>query len=170
MDIISHGLYGWVVFGNKNKKDYRFAAGFWILPDFVSFGVPFAVNIITLLSWGDGSFFGESSHHNINATYIHTLYNITHSLIIRWIVFGALRLIFKRPIKASYARLLHILIDIPTHTLAFFATPFLRPLSTYRFDGIRRSDKMIFIPNIILLVVLYSIYIYKKYRKAKKIK
>ncbi len=168
MDIISHGLYGGVVFGNKSKKEYRLAAAFGILPDFLSFGLPFAMNIITLLSGGNGSLFGEASHHDINAEYIHVMYNITHSLIIRSIVFFTLRLIFKKPIKASFARLLHILIDIPTHTLAFFATPFLRPISNYQFNGIRRSDKIIFIPNIIVLVILYGIYFSKKLHKGKK--
>jgi len=109
-------------------------------------------------------------HHNIDAKYITVIYNITHSLVTWSIVFWALWLIYKKPIKASYARLLHILIDIPTHSLAFFATPFLRPLSNYKFDGVPRSNKMIFIPNIIILIVLYSFYLYKKFYKAKKTK
>lgn len=168
MDIISHGLYGWAVFGNKNKKEFRLATAFGVLPDFLSFGLPFAINIITLLSWGNGSIFGQAGHHNIDAKYINIIYNITHSLIIWAVVFWGLWLIYKRPIKASFARLLHILIDIPTHSLAFFATPFLRPISNYKFDGIPRSNKIIFIPNVIILLTLYSIYLYKKFHKAKK--
>ncbi len=162
MDIISHGLYGWVVFGNKNKKQFRLSAAFGVLPDFLAFGFPFAVGIIAMLSW-DGNMFSGWYHTQPN--YIHYIYNVTHSLITWAVVFGALRLIYKKPVKASFAWLLHILIDIPTHSLAFFATPFLRPISNYRFNGIAWSNRVIFIPNLIVLAILYSIYFYKKYRK-----
>lgn len=163
MDIISHGLYGWVIFGNKNKKEFRLAAAFGILPDFLAFGLPFATIIIALLSWGNGGSFFWPWH--IVPNYVHAIYNVTHSLITWAVVFGALWLIYKKPVKASYARLLHILIDIPTHWAAFFPTPFLWPISKYTFNGIPRSDKIIFIPNIIVLVILYSIYFYKKRAK-----
>lgn len=168
MDIISHGLYRWAVFGNK--KEFWLSIEFWILPDFLTFWLPFAINIITMLSGGSGSIFGQAGHHNIDAKYIDAIYNITHSLIIRGSVFWALWRIYKKPMKASFARLLHMLIDIPTHSLAFFATPFLWPIFNYKFDGIPRSNKIIFIPNIILLIILYSIYTYKKFHKTKKTK
>jgi len=167
VDIISHGLYGWAVFGNKNKKEFRLSAAFGILPDFLSFGLPFVGIAITLLSWGDITAFRPWMPHN-EPSYVHVIYNVTHSLIIRALVSGVLRRINKKPVKASFAWLLHILIDIPTHSLAFFATPFLRPLSNYKFDGIPRSNKMIFIPNLIVLTLLYSYYFRKKYKKASK--
>lgn len=137
------------------------------MPDFLVFGLPFAGTIIAMISGSDVSIFSQAGHHT-DANYIYGIYNITHSLIIRSIVFGVLWLIYKKPIKASFARLLHILIDIPTHSLAFFATPFLWPISNYKFDGIPRSNKIIFIPNLILLVILYSIYFYKKSHKHTK--
>jgi len=165
MDIISHGLYGWVVFGNKNKKQFRLSAAFGILPDFLAFGLPFAVAIFGIIFYGNPIAFGKPGMPHTEPSYVHSIYNVTHSLITRAVVFGALRLIMKKPVTASFARLLHILIDIPTHSLAFFATPFLRPISNYRFNGIARSSKVIFIPNVIVLIVLYSIYLYKKYRK-----
>jgi hypothetical protein len=40
-----------------------------------------------MLSGGSGSIFGQAGHHNIEAKYIDAIYNITHSLIIRGIVF-----------------------------------------------------------------------------------
>jgi hypothetical protein len=167
MDIVSHGLYGWAVFGNKNKKEFRLSAGFGILPDLLAFGLPVAVSVVTMISWGSVALSKPGMPH-YEPSYVHAIYNVTHSLIIRAIAFLTLRLIFKKPIKASYARLLHILIDIPTHSLAFFATPFLWPISTYKFDGIPRSNKIIFIPNIIILVGIYIFYFYKKFKKAKK--
>ena len=167
MDIISHGLYGWAIFGNKNKKEFLLSAAFWVMPDFLAFGLPFAVGIISMLSWGNGWFSGPWGH--TEPSYVHVIYKITHSLITWVIAFWVLRRINKKPLKASYARLLHILVDIPTHSLAFFATPFLWPISSYRFDGIPRSNKVIFIPNVILLVIIYTYYFYKKFKKTNKI-
>jgi len=167
MDIISHGLYGWTIFGRKNKKQLWLSIGFGILPDFLSFGIPFAGTIVAMLSGSHISAFSQAWHHT-GENYIAVIYNITHSLIVWAVVFGALWLIYKKPVKASFAWLLHILIDIPTHSIAFFATPFLWPISNYKFDGIPRSNKMIFIPNVIVLVVLCSMYIYKKRHKSHK--
>ena len=164
MDIISHGLYGWAVFGNKDKKQFWLSTAFGILPDLLVFGLPFAINIVTMIWWWSGSIFGQAWHHT-DANYLYVLYNFTHSLIIRAVVFWVLWLIFKKPVKASFARLLHILIDIPTHSIAFFGTPFLWPLSNYKFDGIPRSNKMIFIPNVVALLLLYIVYFYRKRRK-----
>lgn len=138
------------------------------MPDFLAFGLPVAVAIAGMIFNGNPFAMSKPGMPHYEPGYVHAIYNVTHSLIIRAIVFWGLWLIFKKPIKASYARLLHILIDIPTHSLAFFATPFLWPISTYKFDGIPRSNKMIFIPNVIILVLLYIFYAYKKFKKAKK--
>ncbi|MCX6823743.1 MAG: hypothetical protein NT085_01325 [candidate division SR1 bacterium] len=164
MDIISHGLYGGAIFGEKNKKQFWLSAGFGILPDLLAFGLPVAASIITMISGGSVALSKPGMPH-YEPSYVHTIYNITHSLIIRAIAFLTLWLIFKKPVKASFARLLHILIDIPTHSLAFFATPFLWPLSNYKFDGIPRSNKIVFIPNVVLLVLLYIVYFYRKRQK-----
>lgn len=164
MDIISHGLYGSAIFGNKNKQQFWLSFGFGVLPDLLAFGLPFATTIAGVVFHGNTIAFSNAGIPN----YVHTIYNVSHSLIIWAIVFTVLWLIYKRPIKASYARLLHILVDIPTHSLAFFATPFLWPLSNYQFDGIPWSNKIIFIPNIAILVILYTIFFRRKYKKRKK--
>jgi len=166
VDIISHGLYGWAVFGSKNKKEFWLSAGFGILPDLLAFWLPVAASVITMISWGSVALSKPGMPH-YEPSYVHAIYNVTHSLIIRAVVFWALWLIFKKPVKATFARLLHILIDIPTHSIAFFATPFLWPLSNYKFDGIPRSNKMIFMPNLAILGIIYSIYFRKKYKKRK---
>jgi hypothetical protein len=87
-----------------------------------------------------------------------------HSVIVWTAVFGILRLIFKKPVVAAYARLFHILLDIPTHSLAFYATPFLWPISSYKFDGIPRSTPWIFFTNLTILAIVYGIYARKKYK------
>jgi len=165
VDIISHGLYGWALFGTKNKKQFRLATGFGVLPDLLAFGLPSAIAIIALIS-GNITTLGAPWH--TQPAYVYAIYNVTHSLITWAVVFWVLRLIYKKPVKASFARLLHILIDIPTHSLAFFATPFLWPISSYRFNGIHRNSLIIFIPNIIILAIIYTIYFRKKRRHHRK--
>jgi len=49
MDIISHGLRGGIAVGRKNKKQFWLSFAFGILPDFVSFGFPFAVTIFLMI-------------------------------------------------------------------------------------------------------------------------
>jgi len=75
------------LFGNKNKKEFWLSTAFGVMPDFLAFGLPFAINIITMVSGGSGSIFGQAGHHNIDAKYINVIYNMTHSLIIWGIVF-----------------------------------------------------------------------------------
>jgi hypothetical protein len=60
---------------------------------------------------------------------------------------------------------LHILIDIPSHAATFYPTPFLFPISNYRFThGISWSNKWFMIINYSLLL-LVSLYFFnrKKY-------
>lgn len=39
MDIISHGLWGGIAFGRKNKKDFWQSFAFGVMPDLLAFGV-----------------------------------------------------------------------------------------------------------------------------------
>lgn len=48
-----------------------------------------------------------------------------------------------------------VLLDIPTHSTDFFATPFLWPLSSYKFNGMSWGEPFIFFPNLILLISAY---------------
>ena len=168
MDIISHGLRGGIAVGRKNKKQFWLSFAFGILPDFVSFGFPFAVTIFLMIFSWTGFPGWQASHHNLDGTYIHNIYAVTHSLITWAVVFSWLWLIFRRPILPALARLFHILLDIPTHSLAFYATPFLWPLSNYKFNGIPRSNPWILFPDIALIVIVYGIYFGRKYWKKRK--
>ena len=167
MDIISHGLRGGIAFGRKNKKQFWLSFAFGILPDFVAFGFPVAALIFGMifLWWSRPTISGVQ---NIpGAEYIGAIYTVSHSLVVRAAAFLLMRLIFRKPVRASFARLFHILLDIPTHSLAFYATPFLRPISNYRVNGIPRSNAVILYPDIALLIIVYGIYRWRKYRKKK---
>jgi hypothetical protein len=64
------------------------------------------------------------------------LYPAGHSLIVFLVVFGVATILARRVVFEMLGWLLHILIDIPTHSLSYYATRFLWPVSDYRIDGI----------------------------------
>jgi len=164
MDIISHGLWGGVAFGRKNKREFWWAFGLGVMPDLFSFGIFTAMRILGLASGPDWSN-GLPSSDAIPA-YVHCLYNVTHSLIIFLIIFLVIAIFRRKIFFPMFAWGLHILMDIPTHSSQFFPTPFLWPLSTYKISGIPWSHPIIFYPDIILLASLYFwFFVYKKYFK-----
>jgi hypothetical protein len=64
------------------------------------------------------------------------LYPAGHSLIVFLVVFSIISLLARRIVFEWLGWLLHILIDIPTHSFSYCATRFLWPISDYRIDGI----------------------------------
>ncbi len=154
MDIISHGLWGGVAFGRKNKRDFWWSFGFGIAPDLFSFGIFSAMSVLGVVSGPDWSA-GPPDPSTI-PQYVHSLYNITHSLVIFAFVFGIVWAIRKKPWLPMLAWPLHILVDMPTHSTEFFPTPFLWPFfNNVRIDGVPWSHPWIFAPNVVLLAGLY---------------
>lgn len=164
MDIISHGLYGGVSFGRKNKLSYWKSFLFGVMPDLFSFGILFALSILSLASGPDFSN-GPPDPSSI-PQYVHALYNVTHSFVVAGIVIGIVWFVRKSPMMELFAWPLHILVDIPTHANSFFPTPFLWPVSSYTVDGIGWGTPIIFIPNLVILAVLY-LWFYISTRKNK---
>ncbi len=163
MDILSHGLWGGAAFGRKTKKSFWLAFGFGVAPDLFSFGIFTAMNVLGFVSGPDWSN-GPPSNESIPA-YVHSLYNVTHSLVIFSIIFLVVWLLRKKPLYEMLAWPLHILLDIPTHSTRFFATPFLWPITSYKIDGVPWSNPWIFFPDWILLFVVYG---YLWYQKKKR--
>ncbi len=160
MDIISHGLWGGVTVGRKNWKSFLLAFFFGIAPDLFSFGIFFVQRVFT-----EGFDVSHSGPPEITTIplYVHTMYDITHSLVVFSIVFIVVWLFFERPVYEMFAWLFHILLDIPTHSSEFFPTPFLWPLSDVTIDGRNWSNPEIFVPNLILLALAY-IWFYRSKR------
>ena len=156
MDVFSHGLWGGVAFGRKNRKYFWWSFGIGIMPDLLSFGIFSAMRILGLASgpdWGNGIPSSDSI-----PMYVHSLYNFTHSFIVFILVFILVMIWRRKPFLPLWAWGLHILMDIPT--------PFLWPISTYKINGIPWSHQLIFFPNIILLVFFYFyFFVYKKRKK-----
>jgi membrane-bound metal-dependent hydrolase YbcI (DUF457 family) len=156
MDIVSHGLWGGIAVGRESKRRYWQAFGFGVAPDLLSFGlftVGDALGFVSGPDWGHGR-----PDPTAIPLFVHQMYNITHSLVVFAAVFGVVWLVRKRPFLPMIAWCLHILLDIPTHSSAFFPTPFLWPVSDLTFQGISWGQPIIFFPNVALLVIAYGVW------------
>jgi hypothetical protein len=170
MDILAHML--WTNYGaqqankvleKKGKRSIKLPeVTFWgVFPDLFAFGIPFVLSIPTFIQNGfvlrRPSVIGLAS----------TLYPYSHSIIIWAFIFSLVWVLFKRPRLELLGWALHILIDIPSHSATFYPTPFLFPISNYRFtDGISWGSTWFMIINYTLLLVV-SLYIFT--RKKKKV-
>ncbi len=165
MDILSHGLWGALAFGRKNRRSFWLAFFLGIMPDLLAFG-PFFV--LTFFGVEQRPRFGrEPPEPNIFPSFVHRTYMFSHSLVVFAVLFLVLWRIFRRPIWEFSAWGLHILFDIPTHALTFFPTPFLWPVSDLRVNGHPWSAPEIFIPNVILLALLYVWFFARRYRRKR---
>jgi hypothetical protein len=153
MDTISHGLWGALSFGRKNKKIFILAFLIGALPDIIAIGWQF-------LTQFSGSVALRTPALETIPSYIYDLYNITHSLVISVILFAILFLIFRDKSIPFLAWPLHVLFDIPSHSLNFFPTPYLWPFETPFFDGIPWVTPWVFFLNWAILIVLYVIWKY----------
>jgi hypothetical protein len=87
----------------------------------------------------------------------HTLYQYSHSLVIWAVVFLVVWAFYKRPRYELLGWALHILIDIPSHALSFYPTPFLFPISDYRFPyGIQWSNQVFMLINYSALLIVWG--------------
>lgn len=168
MDTLSHALYGGVAFGRSSRISYGKAFFFGMAPDLFSFGIFTATTVLGLVSgpdWSAGPPDPASIPH-----YVHVMYDLTHSLIVSGVLFGLVWLIMKKPMIELLAWPLHILVDIPTHSSAFFPTPFLWPLSDFYINGISWGHWFIFYPNILTIIALYTAwYVVRKRTRRKEV-
>ena len=153
----------------KNKRTINAPwATFWgVFPDLFAFGIPITITIITMLFSGNFSLL-SLGHSLVQSSLPINLYQYSHSLVLWAFVFGMVRIIFKRPRLELLGWLLHILIDIPSHSINFYPTPFLFPISNYHFThGIAWSNQWFMIINYFLLILVY-VYFYGFRKKKQK--
>ena len=160
MDTLSHALYGKGFFGYRK---YRwFSLLFGALPDLFSFGLYFLYN---LLFNSDKLMFGKPSVDAL-PYWVYDLYDFSHSIVIAFIFIGIAYKINKDFAFPMLAWPCHIIIDFFTHSIEFFPTPILWPVSDFRFDGIPWSNPYILIINVICILLLF---VYRKKKKNSKI-
>lgn len=166
MDIVSHGLWGALVFGRKGRTSFWLAFGIGLAPDLFSFGILWIAATLGLSPKPDFSH-GTPPESTI-PPYVHHLYDVTHSFVVSLAMFAILWLVMKRPVWELGAWGLHVLVDIPTHSFAFFPTPFLWPLSDWKFDGWQWNQSTILIPNFTVLLLLYGWFLLQQGRPVFK--
>lgn len=182
MDVFSHGLWAGAAAKVLNKKQKKYGkwfkkplsfwrTAFWgIFPDLFAFTIPF-IWILGGLIFG-GFHLSDFRHPDVGEPPVQDsiwvfrlasyLYNLSHSLIIFIIVFLAVWLIFKRPVLEMGGWLLHVLMDIPTHSYKFFPTPFLWPVSGFKFDGFSWGNIWFLIVDYSALIIVYYLLFRKK--------
>jgi len=163
MDFVSHALWGGVSFGRKSYRIFLLAASISSMPDILTEGLFFILYLLNIGGMPDW----EHGHPNIGdyPMFAQNLYNITHSLVIFTLVFVSFWIGLKRPVWVVASWGLHILIDIPTHSLSLFPTPFLWPLSNFKVDGIGWDNPIILTIDIIMLIFVFSLWLYPKFHR-----
>lgn len=183
MDILAHTLWAnagargaKAIAKSKGNKEFKISPAwtgfFGVAPDFFAFTIPFLIGIYNLLF--NPAFEGGFGGHHIEvngfdlAAY---LYQFSHSLVIFILVFILVWVIYKRPRYELLGWALHILIDIPSHSAGFYPTPFLFPISDYKFlYGVSWANSWYMIINYTALASIWSMIIIKKLRQKKKSK
>ncbi len=137
-------------------------AAFWgVFPDLFAFSIPFAWLILGPL-FGDsvprigppatGELSPAATHWTVQLAPV--LYNYSHSLFVFFICLAFILIIYKRIPWEIGGWFLHILIDIPTHSFAFYPTPFLWPFSEWKFNGIAWATPWFMILNYASLAII----------------
>jgi hypothetical protein len=141
MEIFAHALWATAAGKAANRNGARRVRVAWfaawaMFPDLFSFAPPVVTALWYRLS-GAVHTHARHAHHEAvrHGLTDFDLYDLSHSLVVFVPVFAIAWLIWRRPVWELLGWALHILMDIPTHS-AHYPTPFLWPVSTYRFVGI----------------------------------
>ncbi len=156
MDVFAHGLWSVAVAkgaSNRTQKplSLKLALAFGVAPDLASFGILFVQRLLEAGTFRPG--FLKDGHPDpaLVPAYVHSLYNITHSLVTFSVVFLIVWALRRKPLWEMLAWLLHILCDLPTHSTRFFPTPWLWPFPHPFLDGWPWARWGFQIPNYLLL-------------------
>ncbi len=159
MDYFAHGAWSYIIFRNWR------AVLFGLLPDSMSWLIFFFYQLF------NGNFCSGAPVVENLPGWIFLLYDISHSLIVAFVVIGLVYFIFKKLFIFMLAWPLAITIDVFTHTRDFLPTPFLWPISEWKFNGISWGETWFMVLNWSLIVIfLIYIYVRKNYLKKKKFK
>ena len=154
MDIFAHVLWSFAIF--SKRSDVWWAVLFGVLPDLLSFGILFFMNLFT------GNLQRGPPALSTLPKWLFTAYTLTHSLVLFAAVFLLVFLITKSWYWPLAAWAIHILIDIPTHSAKFFPTPFLWPISNYNFNGISWGTPWFMVINYVSLAIVFVLMYFKK--------
>ncbi len=156
MDYIAHGFWSYIFF--HRIKTPLLAVAFGLMPDTISWGV---YAVYQLFISGD---FGKPIISQVPA-WTFVAYNISHSLVVAGAVMLLIFLLLRRMPLYVYAWPIAIAMDVFTHSKDFLPTPFLWPISDWRFPGIKWSTWQFMAINYTLIAIALSIIIYRKKKR-----
>lgn len=160
MDTFSHALWGFGLFGFRRYP--KFAALMGAMPDLISFGALFFMRVLNgTYSWGKPALATLPG-------WIYPAYTVGHSFVVAFTVIGLVAWWRKDIAFAMLGWPFHILLDFPFHSLEYFATPILWPLSDFKVDGIPWSTWYIWFPNVAGIALLLA-YRYRQKRRLANI-
>ena len=148
MDYASHGFWSYIFF-NKIRRP-MFAILFGLLPDTTSW---FIYSVYRFIFQGN---FGKPVLSEI-PSWAYTLYNMSHSLVVSFGIIILTTIFLRRIPIYMLAWPLAIVMDLFTHTRDFLPTPFLWPVSDWKFPGISWGNKWFFAINYFLITVMMVI-------------
>jgi hypothetical protein len=173
MDIFAHGLWTAAAakavnkkleLKNKSELNIWRAVFFGIFPDLFAFTIPFLWIVFGFIS-GNLTLADIPRPHQVEPPsdgklyavmrLANSLYSISHSAIIFAAVFLIVWLIARRPVLELCGWLLHILIDIPSHSYQFYPTPVFWPISGWKFHGTSWATPWFMIINYSALAIVY---------------
>lgn len=121
-----------------------------ILPDLLSWGIYLLYRIIQGIPFGPPNL-------ELIPSWVFVLYGATHSIFVFAFVFLAVYYFTKKQPVYLLPWIVHILIDIPTHSREFLGTPFLWPVSNWLFPGINWGTSMFMLSNYIAIAVFLTL-------------
>ena len=161
MEIVAHGLWAAAAaITAKRTTHARVRVGWTVwwaaFPDVLAFGPPFVVELWLRLAGGPDA--GSANGHVLPHVHIGLpLYPAGHSLIVFLLMFGLTTAVARRIVFEMLGWLMHIVIDIPTHSFSYYATRFLWPISDFRIDGIAWWTPWFWAATYVALVVVYFV-------------
>ncbi|HYW42111.1 MAG TPA: hypothetical protein VE959_04590 [Bryobacteraceae bacterium] len=156
MEIVAHGLWAAaaaITAKRSTNASIRVGWTIWwsVFPDVLAFGPSVAVGVWLRLTGGVHG--GHVPHVNLGLP----LYPAGHSLLVFLLLFGITTILTRRIVFELLGWLLHILIDIPTHSFSYYATRFLWPISDFRIDGIAWWTPWFWISTYVALATVYVV-------------
>ncbi len=156
MDVLAHGLWGGAGFLSRGGKTFAAALVLGMAPDLLSFGLFH----LTHPQWISQRILWEFSGPppiSILPDFVFYAYNLTHSLLVWSVLFGLIWVWRRHPPWVFLAWGLHILCDIPTHSSAYFPTPYLWPFPTPFVQGISWATGWFMATNYTALLLAYIV-------------
>ncbi|MFH1830308.1 MAG: hypothetical protein ABH871_05990 [Pseudomonadota bacterium] len=156
MDYFAHGFWSYIFF--HWIRTPMLAVVFGLLPDTMSWGIYLVYRMIT-----EGGA-GRPIITEVPA-WVFVLYNISHSLIVVGVVILLILIIFGRVPIYIFAWPIAIVMDIFTHTRKFLPTPFLWPISEWRFPGISWATWKFMLINYTAIAIALIVIAYRKKKR-----